>query len=444
MGDCVSSSLLLAAVSGGADSIAMLSALLSLKEGGAGFSLRVIHVEHGIRSEAESRGDALFVQEFCRLRRIPCRTIHIRHGKIAEKAGEGGIEAAARSFRQRIFAAECRRTGASRLCIAHTADDLLETLLMRLLSGSGPAGLASMPRSSGKILRPLIALSRGDVLAYLEERGISYRKDKSNDDIRFFRNRVRNRLIPLLDIEFPHWRAALSALGETQRLSVDFLRAEASRLAWESEPGKGLRCHAAAFFRTPEIVREEALFLGIDALAGKRENFRPKRKILRAFSRGLVNGADLGALRVCREGDFVRIKPGRRGEREKGFALLIKSPGKYKLTNTVPVLNITVLDDNVPEKAGEQVLRAALPLLVRPCLKTDTVSPGRGREKSLRDFLRSTVREGDLALVDREGLAAVLRLCNEGAGRVYGILYRRNAAAENSGEKRVVCLETSV
>ncbi|MDR1047798.1 MAG: hypothetical protein LBL64_08475, partial [Treponema sp.] len=156
----------------------------------------------------------------------------------------------------------------------------------------------------------------------------------------------------------------------------------------------------------------------------------------------LVNGADLGALRVCREGDFVRIKPGRRGEREKGFALLIKSPGKYKLNNTVPVLNINVFDDNAPEKAGEQVLRAALPLLVRPCLKTDTLSPGRGREKSLRDFLGSTVREGDLALVDGEGLAAVLRPCNEGAGRIYGILYRRNAAAENSGKKRIVCLET--
>jgi tRNA(Ile)-lysidine synthase len=292
-----------------------------------------------------------------------------------------------------------------------------------------------MPRSRGKILRPLIALSRRDVLAYLEERGISYREDKSNDDIRFFRNRVRNRLIPLLDTEFPRWRTALSALGETQRLSADFLNAEASRLTWEPEPGKGLRCHAAAFFKAPEIVREEVLFLGIDALAGKRENFRPKRKVLRAFSRGLVNGADLGPFRVCREGDFVRIKPGRRGEREKGFALLIKSPGKYKLNNTVPVLNINVLDGNVPEKAGEQVLCAVLPLLVRPCLKTDTVSLGEGREKNLRDFLGSTVRERDLALIDGEGLAAVLRPCDEGPGGVYRILYRRNATAENSGKK---------
>jgi tRNA(Ile)-lysidine synthase len=294
-----------------------------------------------------------------------------------------------------------------------------------------------MPRSRGKILRPLIALGRGDVLAYLEERGISYRKDKSNDDIRFFRNRVRNRLIPLLDTEFPNWRTALSALGETQRLSADFLSAEASRLAWEGETGKGLRCHAAAFFTAPEIVREEALFLGIDACAGKREIFRPKRKALRAFSRGLVNGADLGLLLVCREGDFIRIKPGRRGEREKGFALLIKSPGKYKLNYTVPVLNINVLDDNAPEKAGEQVLRAVLPLLVRPCLKTDTVSRGGGREKNLRDFLGSAVTEGDLALVDGEGLAAALRPCNEGPGSVYRILYRRNTAAEDSGKKRV-------
>jgi hypothetical protein len=138
---------------------------------------------------------------------------------------------------------------------------------------------------------------------------------------------------------------------------------------------------------------------------------------------------------VCREGDFVRIKPGRRGEREKGFALLIKSPGKYKLNNTVPALRINVFDDNAPEKAGEGVF-AILPLLVRPCLKTDMVLAG-GGEKSLRDFLGSTIREGDLALVDVEGLAAVLRPRAEGSGGVYGILYRRNRIAGNSGKKRV-------
>ena len=230
----------LAAVSGGADSTAMLAALVSLREE-AGFMLRCIHVEHGIRKAAESRGDAAFVKKLCKQFAVPCRIVHIAPGRIAEKAArEGcGIEAAAREYRHRIFRRELRLLEGGRarpeqdmapvLLIAHTQDDLLETLLMRILNGSGPTGLAAMPERTpdiiggkrGVIRRPLLALSRAEVVAYLQSRSIEWQTDSTNKDNNFFRNRVRNTLVPLLDREFPQWRSNVRFLGETQRLVAE-------------------------------------------------------------------------------------------------------------------------------------------------------------------------------------------------------------------------------
>jgi tRNA(Ile)-lysidine synthase len=348
---------LLAAVSGGADSSAMLIALASLRDGS--FELRCIHVEHGIRSAVESRSDAAAVEGLCAALAVPCAVVSIPSGRIARTAKSRGIglEAAARLYRHGAWNAEARRVGAEKVLVAHTRDDLLETTLMRILRGSGPAGLAAMPREKGRVLRPLLELGRGDVIAYLEERGVPYCVDSTNADPAFLRNRVRLKLIPCLDEFFPSWRKPLADLAATQRLVADFLEAEAAaRIPWEEE-GRAEPCLATGgdnFFSQPGILREEALFAALDRFArGRTPGPKPpRRKILRVFARGKAGSLDLGRVMLQSNGGRVALERPRPGE--EGFSLLIKGPGTYKLkwlcVRAFPVETGNVAEASYPAK----------------------------------------------------------------------------------------------
>jgi tRNA(Ile)-lysidine synthase len=414
----------LAEVSGGADSTAMLAALAALRDAapraaGGCFVLRCLHVEHGLRPAGESRGDAGFVLGLCEKLAVPCRVVSVPPGKIAEAARRlgTGIEAAARLYRRRILAREARRLAAEYgrdVCIltAHTADDLRETVLMRVLRGSGPAGLAAMPRRRGPLLRPLLGLDRADVLRYLGEKNIPYRTDSTNADNRFFRNRVRNCLVPRLDGLFPRWKRALEALAETQALTADFIAGEAlRRVCWEGA-GRGkaaeLRTAAAAFFSQPPLIREEALFQAIDRLLRGESAAATRRAVLRRFCRGGCSAADLGPLRIRREASLLILSPPKAAVSESGFALLIKEPGLYKLKRVTIEVKPGLYRE--AEGAGPEAepprrpgFFACLPLLVRPVLGGDCVVKG-GRRLVPAG---GTKNPELLSVLDRRGIAAI-------------------------------------
>ncbi|MDR2537387.1 MAG: tRNA lysidine(34) synthetase TilS, partial [Treponema sp.] len=310
LGSWAKGTVFLAAVSGGADSTAMLAALAALREN-AGFQLYCLHVEHGIRSADESEGDARAVTALCERLAVPCRVVSVKPGHIADAAKDwdSGIEAAARHFRTQAWQREAQRIGAARVLVAHTQDDLLETALMRILRGVGPAGLAAMPREKGLVLRPLLELTRRDVLVYLAERGLSCQSDSTNSDIRYLRNRIRHKLIPCLDAFFPQWRNTLPRMAETQRMVADLLASEARGVDWKRLTGKRLRTAAATFFALPLILREEALFQAVDRLT---ENSpcagQPvKRANLRRFSEGGLQAIDAGLIRLEKRADSIDI-----------------------------------------------------------------------------------------------------------------------------------------
>jgi tRNA(Ile)-lysidine synthase len=300
----------------------MLAALAAVRKRSV-FNLRCIHIEHGIRPPAESRGDAEFVRSFCKQFRIPCRVVSIAPGKIAAAAKVRGIgiEAAARQYRHRAWFREARRLEALptalpvRVLTAHTADDMLETALMRIFRGAGPSGLAAMPASRGLLLRPLITLSRRDILDYLADRNITWREDSTNTDTQFLRNRVRHCLIPQLNEHFPQWRTTLTALAETQSLTADFINDEASRrVQWQLSTPHSLHTDAETFFAQPAIIREEALFQGIDRLlpdshetarSRKFKRVNVRRVNIRRFSESAVTAVDLGPLDLRRKGDHI-------------------------------------------------------------------------------------------------------------------------------------------
>jgi tRNA(Ile)-lysidine synthase len=320
--DCPPGTVFLASVSGGADSIAMLAALAALVgSGGQGFQLRCIHIEHGIRPAAESRGDAVFVRSFCNTLRVPCHITSIKPGKVSAlaKSRGMGIEAAARLYRRRAWRRHLRRLETKdkpvRIFVAHTADDMRETTLMRILRGSGPSGLAAMPASRGRILRPLISLRRHDVLDYLAERNIAWREDSTNADTRFLRNRIRRLLIPHLNEHFPQWGGAIAALAETQSLTAEFIRKEAAnRIKWQIPNPPRRHCRPPTphslftnieiFFSQPIIIREEALFQGINKLGIPA---KIKRTNIRRFAKGKLAAVDLGPLQIRCDSHHITI-----------------------------------------------------------------------------------------------------------------------------------------
>jgi tRNA(Ile)-lysidine synthase len=378
------------------------------------FRLRCIHVEHGIRPAEESRGDAAFVRSLCERLGIPCTVISIAPGKIAAAAKRKnlGLEAAARFYRRRALLREGRRVEAEtgvpvRILTAHTRDDLLETALMRILRGAGPAGLAAMPPGRGRFARPLLALSRADVLRYLAEKNISWREDSTNADTRFLRNRIRHCLVPLLNESFPHWRTGLAALAETQSLAAAFISTEARRrVSWAAEGG-GLCTGGETFFAQSAIIREEALFQGIDRLLAARMIPPPvKRAAVRGFSEGRVNAADLGPVRARREGGDLILSLKKNRASEYGFALLIKAPGLYTLKRVI--IEVKPCSGNTAISAG--CFHAALPLLVRRSFRDDCIVRS-GKKIEARDWGKS--RKRLLSVVDRQGTAAFI-----GAGDV--------------------------
>lgn len=188
----------LIAVSGGADSTALLAVVDALvRRGALEASLAVAHLNHRMRGAASDR-DADFVRDLAARFGLPCFV-----GASDALAGvRANREAAARDERHGFLARCAREWGAARTALAHTRDDQAETLLLRLARGAGPASLAAMPvaRADG-VIRPLLEQPRSACLAYLKARALGWVEDESNADETYFRNRVRRRLLPVLEAE---------------------------------------------------------------------------------------------------------------------------------------------------------------------------------------------------------------------------------------------------
>ena len=212
---------LLVACSGGMDSLVLLDLLHCLqKEGGA--QIICAHYEHGIRG-ADSRSDADFVADFCGVREIPfvCESGDVPAYARSHKAS---LETAARICRYEFLHRICEARHCDAIALAHHADDLAETVLLRILRGTGPAGLAAMREWDGLHLRPLLGVARTEIEKYTEERGLCPRHDATNDALDARRNEIRHALLPELRRTYnPAVREALTRLSSLAGEEDDFL-----------------------------------------------------------------------------------------------------------------------------------------------------------------------------------------------------------------------------
>lgn len=181
---------LLVAVSGGPDSNALLH-VLSMLGDKVGFFVHAHGVDHGLRAEAAAELD--YAQKLARDCQVPFTR------SLLQVAAGGNLQARARAARLEALRAEANKRACRWVATAHHADDRAETVLIRLLQGSGPSGLAVLPPVAGDLVRPLIRARRSDVLRHLERHRIDFCLDPSNENRRFLRVRVRLELLPLLE-----------------------------------------------------------------------------------------------------------------------------------------------------------------------------------------------------------------------------------------------------
>lgn len=207
---------IIAAVSGGADSVALLFALHLLRDT-MPFSLSAAHFNHHLRGE-ESERDENFVKSLCDRYDIP---LYLGGGMVIP--GEKGLEAAAREARYAYF-----RTLPGKIATAHTADDNAETVIMHLIRGTGLKGLGAICPASDGLIRPMLTVTRREVEAFLAEYCLPHVEDSSNGGDDFLRNRIRHSVMPLLRQENPKIGENLSAMALRLRLDEDYLAKAAS------------------------------------------------------------------------------------------------------------------------------------------------------------------------------------------------------------------------
>ena len=214
----------LAAVSGGADSVVMLRVLAALKEE-LSLDLTVFHLNHNLRG-AEAAADLAFVRRLAKHLSIPFEGRKLKAGEL--DTGSVSVQEAAREARYRHMREVARKCGAKKIALGHTSDDQAETVLLRLVKGGGSSGLAGIPPVRGRFVRPLIDVTREEVEEYARAGKIRYRTDSSNLVPKYLRNDIRLNLIPYLKANFnPNITASLVRLSAILRADADFIDREA-------------------------------------------------------------------------------------------------------------------------------------------------------------------------------------------------------------------------
>lgn len=317
----------LVAVSGGADSMALLHGLITLqKEGMADLKyLHVAHLNHKLRA-ADSEADAEFVQTQGRQLGLKVSLGQADVAELARQSGES-IESAARQARYEFLQKTAHAENCQKIALGHTADDNAETIMHRIVRGTGIRGLAGMPAmreapaQPGKhplqLVRPLLSVRRTEIERFVEEKGIPYREDRSNFSPAYTRNRIRHELLPILKEQFnPRVYEALLRLGQTAEWMSEILSVDAAaalnELTVDSSDGS-LSVDTAGFAGKPRIEQAQIIHEALEKLGiGLRHiGFEHIRAILALLAEGPVGQGTVqlpNRVTVTREGNKLTFR----------------------------------------------------------------------------------------------------------------------------------------
>ena len=382
-------STILVALSGGGDSMALLSVLEKLAQE-RDLHLHAAHFNHQLRGE-ESQRDETFVTEWCEKRNIP---LIIGQGDVAQeaKAQGKGVEETARAMRYGFLTQAAQDLGADKLATAHHADDNAETVLLHLVRGAGLDGLTGIPPVRGILIRPLLAIPQSDIAAYLEQEGIPHVEDSSNFDLTYARNRLRQEVVPVLQELNPAFISTLTANLDHLREDRDLLEGMAQRAIQEARVTEGrvsIPASTLAALDHPIAVRAVKLLLAKVEYYQISSVHLDQILALAASTSPSASHNLPGDLFVWREYDRLVMSPA--ANMPAAFSLrLITGPGTFPLDNGWTITVEETLCPDPPEQ-GEYAWHIAqstvtYPLILRPRQVGDQLRlPGR-RTKTLKKW----------------------------------------------------------
>jgi tRNA(Ile)-lysidine synthase len=389
------------AVSGGADSVCLLHALARLA-GRMGISLHVLHLNHGLRG-AESDEDMQFVRTLAAGLGLPCEVGRARLG-----GGPGNLEEEARRARLEFFSDARRRLELDRVATGHTADDQAETVLFRLLRGSGPGGLAGiLPVTAEGLIRPLLEVRRRDIEAWLRGQGLSWREDSSNGSAEFTRNRIRHSLLPgLAAAVHPNAAGALARLAGLAREEEEYWQGVVEQAFESLEAGRPPLVLAAAAFagRHPalarRLLRRVCLHVRGDLRGLTSEHVEAALRL--AGQADGWGGVDMPGVRVERSFGLLRFSAPD-GERAGDWSVSIGGPGVYRgAAVCVEVTEHQPFSESAPPPRGADCLyngasacldgeRVPFPLLLRNWRAGDAYQVEKaGRPRRLKEMFQES------------------------------------------------------
>lgn len=266
----------LVAVSGGPDSICLLNILYNLKEK-LKIEIYVAHVNHLIREEA--KGDAEFVKEFCRSKNIE---FFYKEYNIKEKAKieKISVEEAGRNARYEFFEEIAKESSINKIAIGHNKNDLVETLIMNILRGTGTQGLKGILNKNGMYIRPLLDISREKIEEYCEKNNLKPRIDLTNFENNYTRNKIRNIVIPYLKKEFnPNILQTLTRLSQIATEEQDFIDIEVEKYYKKiiiNEETESIKISGKEFSKIHIAIKKRIILYIINKLFGNTKQIEKK------------------------------------------------------------------------------------------------------------------------------------------------------------------------
>lgn len=389
-----------AALSGGADSVA-LTLLLQEIAPAAGFVLAgVVHLNHRLRAAAAD--DERFCRELAARLALPIVVERADVRGMAERE-RISIEAAGHRARYALFGRVAGARRARRVATAHTKDDRSETCLMRLVRGAGPDGLAGIRPRAGRVVRPLLDVSRSELRAYLAGRGQPFRDDETNRDLTVTRNRIRHELIPFLETRFsPSIVDAVARAADIARADAEWIAAAAR----EAAPAIVARrageasVDAEALSRQPVALARRLARRALEHVARRPPEFEQVDRFLAAAGEpaGALREADFPGCRIEWRGPRLVVRRTRRGEfaaARPPFRYELPAPGRVRAIEAgVEITAEPTTRDALPERLAVRPDAVAVaarnispPLVVRSWRPGDALRPlGLGGRKKLQDL----------------------------------------------------------
>ncbi len=385
----------LVALSGGADSIAMLHLLRELETTGVLTIAGVAHFNHRLRGAAAD-ADERFCRDVAASLDLPIEADSTDVRGLAAAEGRS-LEDAARTARYAFLEAAADRLEAEAIAVGHSVEDQAETFLLRLLRGAGPRGLAGIRPRTGRVVRPLIEISRQELRHYVQERQLAFREDESNADLSIARNAVRHRLLPLLQAFSPSVADVLAREADIAREDEDFLCQTAidlaSSIVLDTKHGIEVEIDSVRLLHpalASRVVRE-ALDRAAPGQFFGRDHIRSTLTLMDAPVNGAGAALSLPGLSVRREGGRLVFGGSRLEPFSNSFQFPLSIPGEVALPGwTVSAQAESEKGDRSFSAAAVSVAAVMkLPLVVRSRKPGDRFRPlgmgGQGRK--LQDFL---------------------------------------------------------